>query len=104
MLHDHGLVIIRGVSVFESIVYHSYVIDASNPCRPTLELEAVVREGDIDAGPLMLSLADYAVHAGGADAIRPCLDRLREGGRIVDHLGVPYVTFPMWTPIDVERR
>ena len=96
--------IIRGVSVFESIVYHSYVIDPAHPCRPTLELEAVVREGDVDAGPLMLSLAEYATLAGGPEVVRPCLDRLRERGRVVDHLWVPYVTFPTWTPIDVERR
>jgi hypothetical protein len=96
--------IIRGVSVFESIVYHSYVVDPTHPCRPTLELEAVVRDGDIDAGPLMLSVAEYAVLAGGADVVRPCIDRLRERGRIAEHLGVPYVTFPTWTPIDVEHR
>ena len=96
--------IIRGVSVFESIVYHSYVIDPAHPCRPTRELEAVVREGDVDEGPLMLSLAEYATLAGGPEVVRPGLDRLRERGRIVDHLGVPYVTFPTWTPIDVERR
>ena len=96
--------IIRGVSVFESIVYHSYVVDPANPCRPMLELEAVVRDGDIDAGPLMLSLAEYATLAGGPEVVRPCLDRLRDRGRIVDHLGVPYVTFPTWTPIDVEHR
>jgi hypothetical protein len=97
-------VIIRGLSVFESIVYHSYVVDAANPCRPVLELEAVVRDGDIDAGPLLLSLAEYAVHAGGASMVRPCLDRLRAAGRIIDHLGVPYVAFPTWTPVDLEHR
>ena len=96
--------IIRGVSVFESIVYHSYVVAADHPCRPTLELEAVVRAGDVDAGPLLLSVAEYAVLAGGPDVVRPCLDRLRERGRIVDHLGVPYLAFPTWTPIDLERR
>jgi hypothetical protein len=97
-------VIIRGVSVFEGIVYHSYVIDPANPCRPTLELEAVVRDGDIDSGPLLVSLAEYATLAGGPGVVRPCLNRLRERGRIVDHLGVPYVAFPTWTPIDLEHR
>jgi hypothetical protein len=97
-------VIIRGVSVFESIVYHSYVVDPAHPCRPTLELEAVVRAGDVDSGPLMLSLAEYATLAGGPDVVRPCLDRLRTQGRIVDHLGVPYVTFPTWTLVDLEQR
>jgi hypothetical protein len=97
-------VIIRGVSVFEGIVYHSYVVDPANPCRPTLELEAVVREGDVDSGPLMVSVAEYATLAGGADVVRPCLARLREQGRIVEHLGVPYVSFPTWTPVDLEQR
>jgi hypothetical protein len=97
-------VIIRGVSVFESNVYHSYVIDPAHPCRPTLELEAVVRAGDVDDGPLLVSVAEYAVLAGGPEVVRPCLDRLRERGRIVEHLGVPYVSFPTWTPIDVEQR
>ena len=96
--------IIRGVSVFEGIVYHSYVVDASNPCRPMLEVEAVVRDGDVDAGPLLISVAEYATLAGGADVVRPCLERLRAQGRIVDHLGVPYVAFPTWTPVDLERR
>ncbi|MEN3274101.1 MAG: hypothetical protein V7636_2862 [Actinomycetota bacterium] len=96
--------IIRGVSVFEGIVYHSYLVDAAHPCRPTLELEAVVRAGDIDSGPLLVSVAEYASLAGGPDVIRPCFDRLRDRGRIVDHLGVPYVAFPTWTPIDIEQR
>jgi len=97
-------VIIRGVSVFEGIVYHSYVVDAANPCRPTLEIEAVVRDGDVDSGPLLLSVAEWATLAGGPDVVRPCLDKLRSQGRIVDHLGVPYVAFPTWTPIDLEKR
>lgn len=96
--------IIRGVSVFESIVYHSYVIDPAHPCRPTLEIEAVVRAGDVDDGPLLLSVAEYATLAGGADVVRPCLDKLRRQRRVVDHLGVPYISFPTWTPIDLERR
>jgi hypothetical protein len=97
-------VIIRGVSVFEGIVYHSYLVDASHPCRPQLELEAVVRPGDIDSGPLLVSVAEYAALAGGPSVVRPCIDALREQGRIVDHLGVPYIAFPMWTAIDVEQR
>ena len=96
--------IIRGVSVFEGIVYHSYVIDPSNPCRPTLEIEAVVRDGDVDAGPLMLSVAEWATLAGGPDVVRPCLDKLRAQQRVVDHLGVPYISFPTWTPVDLEKR
>lgn len=92
---------IRALSVFEGVVYHCSVIDGRNPCRPTLEVEAVLRPGDAE-GPLLLSLAEYAVMAGGADAIAPCLDGLRERDRIVEHLGVAHVAFPTWTPIDIS--
>jgi hypothetical protein len=95
-------VIIRAVSVFEGVVYHCYSPDVSNPCRPTLEVEAVVRDGDVDAGPLLVSLADYLTLAGGA--ADHCLDRLRRRGRIIEHLGVPHLSFPTWTPVELERR
>lgn len=94
--------IIRAFSVFEGIVYHCALIDAANPCRPTLEVDAVLRPGDADEGPLLLSLADYATLAGGPEVVRPCLDRLREAGRLVDHLGVTHVAFPFWTPVQVD--
>ena len=38
------------MSVFEGIVYHSACLDPSNPERPTLEVDAVLREGDVDEG------------------------------------------------------
>ena len=95
--------IIRALSVFEGIVYHCVLVDPSHPCRPTLEVEAVVRPGDVDDGPILLSLAEYAALAGGAEVIRPCLDDLRDKGRIVDHLGVAHVSFPFWTPIHLDR-
>jgi len=97
-------VIIRALSVFEGVVYHCYAVDTSTPCRPTLEVEAVVRAGDVDAGPLLVTLADYAVMAGGPDVVRPCLAALADKGRIVDHLGAPHVSFPFWTPVDLEHR
>jgi hypothetical protein len=97
-------VIIRALSVFEGIVYHCYAVDTANPCRVTLEVEAVVREGDVDAGPLLVSVADWAVLAGGPEVVQPCLDRLRRQGRVTDHLGAPYLSFPTWTPVDLEHR
>lgn len=96
--------IIRALSVFEGVVYHCYAVDTAAPCRPTLEVEAVVRAGDVDAGPLLVTVADYAVMAGGADVVRPCLAALASRGRIVDHLGAPHVSFPFWTPVELERR
>lgn len=92
---------IRALSVFEGVVYHSWTIDVSNPCRPTLEVEALLRPGDADAeaGPLLLSVADYIVMAGGFDAARPCLRELAAAGRIVEHLGVDHISFPTWEPV-----
>ncbi len=94
---------IRALSVFEGVVYHSHATDRSNPCRPTLEVEALVRAGDVDAGPLYVPVAEYLVMVGN-EAGRPCLDELRRKGRIVDILGVPHLSFPTWTPIELEQR
>ena len=94
---------IRALSVFESVIYHCHAVDLANPCRPTLEVEAVVREGDVDAGPLYLPLAEYLVMVG-SDAGRPCLAELRRKGRIVEVQGVPHLSFPTWTPLELEQR
>lgn len=82
-------------------MYHCALVDRANPCRPTLEVDAVIRAGDAD-GPLLLPLADYVTLAGGADLVRPCLDRFRTAGRIVDHLGVAHLAFPFWTPLSID--
>jgi hypothetical protein len=95
---------IRALSVFEGIVYHSHPIDTANPCRPTLEVEALVRDGDVDSGPLHLAVAEYAVMVGDTEVGRRCVAELREKGRIVEILGVAYIAFPTWTPVDVEHR
>ena len=80
--------------------YFPEVVDAVRANFP----ERAVIDGDVDSGPLMISVAEWATLAGGADVVRPCLDKLRSQGRIVDHLGVAYVSFPTWTPIDLEKR
>ncbi len=94
---------IRALSVFESVIYHSHVVDPSNPCRPTLEVDAVVRDGDIDAGPLLLPVAEYMVMVG-AEAGQACLPELKRRGRVTEHLGVPHLVFSTWTPLDIEHR
>lgn len=94
--------IIRAFSVFEGIVYHCALVDGTNPCRPLLEVEAVLRPGDADQGPILLPLADWATLAGGVDVVRGCMDRLRAAGRIVDHLGVAHLSFPFWTPVATD--
>lgn len=93
---------IRALSVFEGVVYHCWPVDRTNPCRPSLEVEAVLREGDADSGPLLLSVADYVAMAGGMEVAAPCLRGFEADDRIVDHLGVAHIAFPIWTPIDVS--
>lgn len=94
---------IKALSVFEGIVYHSACVDPSNPSRPTLEVDAVLRDGDADTGPILLPWPDFVVMAGKevADACRPDFEA---AGRIVSHLDVPHLAFPMWTAGDVILR
>ena len=70
-----------------------------------LEVEALLREGDADAtsGPLLLSRGRLHHHgrrarAGPARACASCDAQ----GRIVEHLGVEHISFPMWTRIAVD--
>jgi hypothetical protein len=83
-------------SVFEGVVYHCAAIDTANPCRPTLEVDAILREGDADSGPLLLPVADYIAMVG-IDAASRCLERLAQKGRIVERLDVQHISFPTWT-------
>lgn len=87
---------IRALSVFEGVVYHCHAVDLSNPCRPTLEVDAVTRPGDLDIGPLLVTWADYARMVG-SEAAHRCGPRLRDQGRLVEHLGVAHIAFPTWT-------
>jgi hypothetical protein len=92
---------IRALSVFEGVVYHCWCIDRAHPCRPTLEVEALLREGDADAsaGPLLLTVEDYAAMVGDTEQARRCLDELRSKGRIVERLGARHLAFPTWTRV-----
>jgi hypothetical protein len=92
---------IRALSVFEGIVYHSTCVDRSNPCRPTLEVDALLRPGDADAeaGPLLLTVAEYAVMVGDEAVVRRCVAELAARGRLVERMGVRHVSFPTWTPV-----
>lgn len=85
--------------MFEGVVYHCVCVDRSAPCRPVLEVDAVLRPGDADAGPLLLSVAEYGVMVGDPDQVRRCLADLAAKGRLVDHLGVTHIAFPTWTPV-----
>ena len=87
--------------MFEGVVYHCYAVDDSKPCRPVLEVEARTQPGDLEAGPLLITVADYARMAGGREAVAPCLDELRAKGRIVTWMNVDHVSFPTWTPVEI---
>jgi hypothetical protein len=89
---------IVALSVFEGIVYHCHPVDLRNPCRPTLEVDARPRPGDLDAGPLLNTVADYARWVG--DDAGPCLRQLRDAGRITKWMGVDHINFPTWITID----
>lgn len=91
------------MSVFEGVVYHCVCLEPSNPMRPTLEIEAVVREGDVDAGPVLLPWADF-VHMVGEEIARECFPSFAADGRIVEHLDVLHLAFPLWTAGDMTMR
>jgi hypothetical protein len=82
-------------SVFEGVVYHCSPIDLRHPERPTLEVDALLRPGDADDGPLLLPVADY-VRMLGVDVARPCLHELAARGRLVRRLDVEHIAFPTW--------
>ena len=89
---------IRALSVFEGLVYHCVALDSANPCRPTLEVDARTQDGDLDAGPLLVTVADWARMVGDPDTAKACLPELKRRGRLEERMGVLHVTFPTWTP------
>ena len=90
---------IRAFSVFEGVVCHCWAVDTGRPCQPTLEVEALLRPGDADSGPLLVAVADYLSMVGGLAVARPCLEELADRGRIVERQDVEHITFPTWTRI-----
>lgn len=91
------------MSVFEGIVYHCACLDTSNPTRPSLEIEAVVRDGDVDDGPVLLPWADFVYMVGKPVADR-CYREFAHADRIVERLGVKHLAFPLWTAGDITLR
>lgn len=91
-------------SVFEGVIYHCSPLDLTHPCRPTLEVDALLRPGDADAesGPILLPVADY-IRMLGIDVARPCLEELAAKGRIVQRLDVDHIAFPTWTASEAIR-
>ena len=90
---------IRAIAVFESVIYHCYAVDSVHPERPVLEVDAILRPGDADEGPLLLPVPTYMALLGGPDAAEPHLRALSARGRLVSRQGVAHIAFPTWTPI-----
>ncbi|MGI8793986.1 MAG: hypothetical protein ACR2H3_12585 [Acidimicrobiales bacterium] len=67
---------IRALSIFEGVVYHCVAMSMEHPCRPTLEVDARTQPGDLDAGPLLVTVADWARMVGHPDQVRDCLPEL----------------------------
>jgi hypothetical protein len=88
---------IVATAVFERIVYHCVCADTSEPARPVLEVDAMLRDGDAD-GPLLLPMASFKAMVG-FDAAAACIPTFRRAGRTEVHDGVEYLTFPLWTRI-----
>jgi hypothetical protein len=89
---------LRALSVFERIVYHCVCVDARDPARPVLEVDAVLRDGDAD-GPLLVAVADFKRMLG-FDAANACVAPLRRAGRTEVRDGVEYVSFAMWELVE----
>ncbi len=85
-------------------MYHCFAVNGDNPCRPVLEVDALLREGDADAsaGPLLVTVADYIAMVGDLEVARRCLRELAARGRIIERLGVEHLAFPTWTRVKEE--
>ncbi len=85
-------------SVFEQIVYHCSLANDDNPRRPTLAVDALLRDGDAD-GPLLVTVADFKRMIG-LDRTLSALPDLRNRGRTELRDGVEYVNFPVWETLE----
>ncbi len=87
---------IRAIAIFEGVVYNCYVVDAARPDRPVLEVDALLRPGDADDGPLLLPVPTYMALVGGPAAAEPHLRELSRRGRLTERQGVAHISFPTW--------
>ncbi len=89
---------IRAIAVFEQVVYNCFAVDLSRPDHPVLEVDALLRPGDADNGPILLPVPTYVALLGGAEQARPHLRSLQQRGRIVSHQEISHIAFPFWEP------
>jgi hypothetical protein len=87
---------IRAIAIFERVVYNCFVVDPAHPDRPVLEVDAVLRPGDADGGPLLLPAPTFMALVGGPDAAQEPLRALDRAGRVLRHQGVAHVAFHVW--------
>lgn len=93
-ISQHGYVRILATSVFEHVVYHCTCVDANDPSRIVLEVDAILRDGDADR-PLLVPVADYKRMVG-FDVAAVHVPRFRSAGRTEARDGVEYLVFPLW--------
>ncbi|MDH3707760.1 MAG: hypothetical protein OES57_16965 [Acidimicrobiia bacterium] len=89
-------------AVFEGVIYSARLVDGTNPDRLSLMVDAVLRPGDADDGPLLMPVPELAVHLT-TPVARRLLPRYERDGRIVDHHGVRHVAFPFWEPAGPDQ-
>ncbi len=89
---------ICAIAVFESVIYNCFAVDLARPDHPVLEVDALLRPGDADQGPLLLPVPAFMALVGGPDAAEPHLRSLADRGRIVSHQGSAHIAFPFWEP------
>jgi len=89
---------IRAIAVFEQVVYNCFAVDLARPDHPVLEVDALLRPGDADSGPILLPVPTYVALLGGVEHARPHLRALQQRGRIVSHQEISHIAFPFWEP------
>jgi hypothetical protein len=94
---------ILATAVFEHVVYDLRLIDRSGPDHLHLVVDALLRPGDADAGPLLVPVPQLLALVGD-EVAGPLLRRLRDEGRLRSHDGVQHVAFPMWSPAPPDQR
>ena len=85
--------------MFESVIHNCVLIDGANPHRPILEVDALLRPGDADEGPLLLPAPQFMALCGGPDAADGPMRSLRDAGRLETRQGITHISFPFWEPV-----
>ena len=91
---------IRALSVFEGVVYHCVCIDASVPCRPTLEVDRT--ETPTDVNPLGVKGAgETGTIASTPAVVNAVVDALAPLG--ITHVDMPLTPERVWQAMQQAR-